>query len=186
MGYNIVSEVGNLLVQLLCRELVPDVVQHSDNIGLCSPDEHGDFQLGIYLYDISENMENPVSGMVNAGPSRQQYPPTYLNLHYMITAYSESDLRFRALQEHQILGKVVQVLRDYSVLTEEMLGGDVNTPARIEMQQMDRDEKMRVWNFPNVPYKLSLFYKVQPVEIKSTKTREVTRVRETVFSVQEV
>lgn len=186
MGYNIVSEVGNLLVQLFCRELVPNVVQRSDNIGLCSPDDHGDFQLGIYLYDISENVQTPASGMVDAGYARQQYPSTYLNLYYMITAYSESDLKFRALQEHQILGQVVQVLRDHSVLTEEMLGGDVNMPARIEMQQIDMDEKMRVWNFPNLPYKLSLFYEVQPVEIKSAKTREVTRVREAVFSVHEV
>lgn len=181
MGYGIISEVGNLLVEILCRELVPDVILHNNSIGLCSPDDHGDLNLGIYLYDVNESEDVLAGGMVNAGTKKQAYPSTYLNLYYMITAYSESDMKFRAAEEQRILGRTVQVLRDNSVLTEEVLGDGVTMSARIELQRMDRYEKMRMWNFPNVPYKLSLFYRVQPVEIPSAKTRQITRVRDVTF-----
>jgi len=181
MGYGIISEVGNLLVEILCRELVPDVILHSNNIGLCSPDNHGDLNLGICLYDVNESDDILAAGMVNAGMKKQVYPSTYLNLYYMITAYSESDMKFRAAEEQRILGKVIQVLRDNNVLTEEILGDGVAMSARIELQRMDRYEKMRMWNFPNVPYKLSLFYRVQPVEIASAKTKQITRVKDVSF-----
>lgn len=181
MGYGIISEVGNLLAEILCRELVPDVILHSNNIGLCSPDDHGDLNLGIYLYDVNENEDVLAVGMRDAGVKKQAYPSTYLDLYYMITAYSESDRKFRAQEEQRILGKVVQVFRDHSVLSEELLGDGVSMAAKIELQRMDRYEKMRMWNFPHIPYKLSLFYRVQPIEITSAKIRQVTRVRDVSF-----
>ncbi|RKI44390.1 DUF4255 domain-containing protein [bacterium D16-51] len=185
MGYGILSDIGNLLVGILCRELVPEVILHGNNIGLCSPEEHGDLNLGIYLYDVSENEDVLAAGMKSMGTTRQSYPSTYLDLHYMITAYSGSDMKFRAAEEQRILGKVIQALRDNSVLSEEVLGDGASMTAKIELQRMDRYEKLRMWNFPNVPYKLSLFYRVRPVEIPSLKTRQVARVRDVTFQAGE-
>lgn len=185
MGYGMIENIGNLLVDLLCRELVPDVVLHDNCIGLCSPDNHGDLNLGIYLYDISENEDIRAAGMVNAGVDKQTYPPIDLSLYYMITAYSDSDVRFRAPEEHKILGKVIQVLRDNNILSPTMLGSGVTMPAQVQLQRLDQFEKIRMWNFPNEPYKLSLFYKVQPVEISSEKTRKITRVKDASFLIPE-
>ena len=47
---------------------------------------------------------------------------------------------------------------------------------RIQMQKISIDEKSRIWNFPNVGNKLSLFYKVSPVAIESELTSDMTRV----------
>ena len=58
-------------------------------------------------------------------------------------------------------------------------------PAQIQLQRLERFEKLRMWNFANEPYKLSLFYRVQPVEISSTRTKEVARVREAGFHMLE-
>ena len=185
MGYGMISDIGNLLTGILCRELVPDVIAHDYNIGLCSPQEHGDLNLSIYLYDINLNEDMPLSGMVSSGIGKQTYPSVYLNLYYMITAYSGSDIKFRAAEEHRILGKVVQALRDHSVLTPEDFGNEAAAPVRIEMQRMNQHEKHDLWNFPNLPYKLSLFYRIQPVEISSNKTRDIVRVRDIGFTVQE-
>ncbi len=182
MGYEIIENIGNLLVNVLCHELVPDLIQHDSNIGLCSPDDHGNYTLGVYLYDIAENEDIRASGMVNAGVKKQRYPSVYLSLYYMITAYSDSDIQYRAQEEHKILGKVIQVLRDNGTLSPEMMGGGVAMPAQIQLQRMERFDKLRMWNFANEPYKLSLFYRVQPVEISSGRTREVARVRESGFT----
>ncbi|MCH5264625.1 MAG: DUF4255 domain-containing protein [Lachnospiraceae bacterium] len=185
MGYGMISETGNVLVKLLSDNLVPDVVTTPDGIGMCSPDDHGDLNLGIYLYDVAESEEILAPGMVNSGLRRQAYPSTFLDLYYMLTAYSNSDLKFRAGEEQRILGRVVQVLRDNSVLPEHALGEGANLAARIELQQMERYEKMRLWNFPNIPYRLSLFYRVGPIEIASAKTRDIVRVTDVDFMVRE-
>lgn len=185
MGYQMIENIGNLLVELLCREMVPEVIRHNSHIGLCSPDEHGDYKLGIYLYDICENEDIRASGMINAGIKKQMYPPVYLSLYYMITAYSDSDIKFRAQEEHKILGRVVQALRDNSVLPEEALGGGAAMPAQIHLQRILQHDKIHMWNFPGEPYRLSLFYRIQPVEISSARTREIVRVKDADFTVPE-
>lgn len=185
MGYEVIANTGSLLVQLLCRELVPEVILYQNNIGLCSPDEHGDFKLGIYLYDISESEDIVAAGMINEGVGHQRYPSAYVSLSYMITAYSDSDVKYRSGEEQKILGRVVQAMHDNSVITEELLGHGISMSARIEMLRLEHYEKVRLWNFPNTPYKLSLFYKVGPVEISSAKVKEVTRVRDVAFEFKE-
>ena len=65
------------------------------------------------------------------------------------------------------------------------MGDGVAMPAQIQLQRMERFEKIRMWNFANEPYKLSLFYQVQPVEIASVRTREIVRVKETGFTMLE-
>ena len=44
---------------------------------------------------------------------------------------------------------------------------------------------MRLWNYPNVPFKPSLYYKIYPVEVRSRRTREVRRVMDLEFSLEE-
>lgn len=185
MGYGMIADVGNLLVEILCRELVPGLIPHKNQIGLCSPDGHGDLKVGIFLYNISENPDIRISGMVNAGVSRQVYPSTYLDLYYMITAYSDTDMKYRAEEEHRILGRIVQALGDNRILSEGMLGGNVSMPAKIQFQKMESYEKNRMWNFQELSYKLSLFYVVRPVEIPSARSKEIVRVRDVEYQVQE-
>ena len=185
MGFGMISEVGKQLVKILARELVPDVILHSGSIGLCSPDDHGDFRLGVYLYDVNPSETVQQSGMVSTGLRSQSYPSSFLSLDYMITAYSDSDLKFRAEEEMKILGRVVQVLGDQRLLDAEALGIGASMGAKIELQRLDRYEKMRLWTFPNEPYKLSLFYRIEPVEITSAKSEPVVRVRDLHLTVGE-
>ncbi|MBQ9632778.1 MAG: DUF4255 domain-containing protein, partial [Lachnospiraceae bacterium] len=151
MGFGSISEVGNEIVSILNRELIPDVILHNGSIGLCSPDDHGDFVVGIYLYDINVNEDIAASGMINTGAREQTYPSSFLTLHYMITAYSSGDLKFRAGEDHRILGRVVQTLSDHAVLgrTSALYGEPMKT--RIEMERIEPYEKIRLWTFPNEP-----------------------------------
>lgn len=178
MGFSMIQGVGKRLAEILAKQLVPDVILHPGSIGLCSPDDHGDYRLGIYLYDVNPSETVSQSGMVNTGVHSQTLPSTFLSLDYMITAYSDSDLKFRAEEEMKILGRVVQVLGDQRVLTPDMLGVGASMGAKIELQRLDQYEKMRLWTFPNEPYKLSLFYRIEPVEITSAKESSVVRVRD--------
>lgn len=176
-SYTVISETGNALVRLLRRELVPEIIQNADSVGLASPADRGDLVLCIHLYDIRESEEIRVNGMLSDGVGRQKYPPVYLTLSYMITAFSASDVKFRAEEEQRIMGRVVQVLRDNSVLDPENMefvsGRD---GIRIEMLKLETEEKLKLWNFPNQAAKMALYYKLGPLPLESSKTRDISRV----------
>lgn len=176
MGFSSISEIGKTLVTILNDALVPDVLLHNGLIGLCAPNDHGDFALGIYLYDVGPSEEVFAHGMVNTGLREQTYPSSFLTLRYMITAYSAGDLKFRAEEDQRVLGRVVQTLADHAVIgrTSALYGEPMRTV--IEQERISAYEKIRLWTFPNEPYRVTLFYKVSPVEITSARTKAMTRV----------
>lgn len=179
--YTIVSEVSEAFLKVLRTHLIPEVIQNTDGIMLCNPIDRGDASLGIYLYDIQENDQFRVNEMMSKGVNVQAYPSIYLNLYYMITAYSGSDGKFRAIEEQRILGKVIQTLRDVHTISRDTLEIVEKTDyydIRIEMVRLETEQKMKLWNFSNQPYKVSVFYKVSPVEINSMKEKKIKRVAE--------
>ena len=182
--YGIIAEVGNALIRLLRKELVPDLVKTGAGIGLASPDNREDRILCVHLYDVSESETYRVSGMISDGADRQKFPPVYLTLSYMITAFSAGDAKFRSEEEQRILGRVVQILRDHPTLNldtmEFDMGGGDNLIS-LEMLKVDQEEKAKVWSFPNLAPKLSLFYRLGPVALASARTKDVRRVQEMEF-----
>lgn len=186
MRYTAIAETGNSLVRLLKSQMVPETLQNPDHIGLCSPADKGDFEIGIHLYDVKESEELRSHEMVSVDASRQKYPPAYLTLYYMVTAYSSGDVKYRSEEEQRLLGRVIQVFHDYSILEAGTFppAGPETEPV-IEMLALPLEEKMRIWSVPNTAYKTSLFYKVGPVAVESTRAKESARVTDLTFSVRE-
>lgn len=187
-NYNIVSDISDALVKLLRVGMVPEIIPNSEGIGVCHPSDKGDLSLGIYLYDIKRNIDIIDNDMVPIGTSKQRSPSSYLDLYYMITAYSTSDIKFRSIEEAKILGRAIQLLEGTSLLKGEVFGNsfsELKYPPKIEMLDLESEEKRRIWNMTDTPYKLSLFYKVYPVEIESVKIKSITRVVEADFSIEE-
>ena len=175
--YTIIADTGKCLVEMLQEALVPELIQNPSEIGLRSPEDRGDTSLGLFLYDIKPSEEVYQRGNV-VTKERISKPPMYLSLFYMITAYSKGDIMYRLMQEEQILGRVIQVFHDNPIIPlakvdPQMTSG---TELHIQMQKIAPDEKSRIWNFPNVGNRLSLFYKVSPVAIDSGISREINRV----------
>lgn len=175
--YTVIAEVGARLREILCRGLVPDLIQDDNGVGLCSPAEKGDFVVGIYLYDIRENEDVRMQGMINSGLKEQKYPSMFLSLYYMITAYSPGEMKFKAEQEHRILGRTMQLLADNQVIPAQDVGENMGgMDLQIRLVDMPVEDKMKVWNDGSRPYRTSLFYQVAPVELESLKTRRIQRV----------
>lgn len=179
--YTRIADTGNGMVELLKNALVPELLNSPDQIGLCSPEDHGDYAVGVWLYDVREDTSIQAHEMTDIGRNTQRYPSTYLTLHYMITLYLQSDLKYRAPQEHQILGRIIQVFRDHAAMNPDSFTpaeGAAGDNIRIQMQDLEMEEKLRLWTVPNAAYKTSLFYTAGPVEIQSTRKKSVKRVRE--------
>ncbi len=174
--YSIIAEIDEYLVDLLADGLVPELLPDKNAIGLCIPEERGDRMVGICLYDIQENENFRVSGMVNYNLKEQIYPPTYLSLYYMITVWASSDIRFRAMEEHRLLGRILQILKDKNLWESDGFGNEGSPNIRVEYQNMTPEEKAKVWSNPSIPYRTSLFFRIAPVCLDSIKTRSVSRV----------
>ena len=149
---------------------------------MCSPAEKGDFQLTLYLYNIEESGEYRITEMSKLPDGNLGYPPMTFNLYYLMTAYSTAELKSRAMDEHKILGRAIQVLNDNPILNKELLLGtlkDDDQSIKIQIKNLTYDEMMRIWNFHNIPYSLSIAYRVGPVLINSTRIKKVKRVLDT-------
>ena len=186
MTYSIIADVGVSITKLLQENLVPEPVQNSDMIGLCSPYDKGDFVLCLHLYDIQDAMENRPVEMEIVSNHTLRYPPTAYTLFYMLTVISNEQTSTRSVNEQRIFGKALQTLADNAILEPyRMIGAaaDNREPVNIMNNNISFDEKSKLWNFQNSPYRLSAFYKVAPVYIESNRTRESKRVIETRISI---
>lgn len=185
-NYTVIADVGRTLVQLLQENLVPDLIQQPEMIGLAPPADKGDLALSLFLYSIKESGESRQNEMIMRGAGKMQFPPMSVDLYYLITAHSNSEIPVRSLDEHRILGRVMQVLYDHSILRGSALVGslaEANEEVRIVMNDLKMETLVNF--FPNMPYKLSISYAVGPVNIDSTRIRTTKRVLETDFNIIE-
>lgn len=174
--YTGIADTGEGILRLLRDALVPGLLGSPDQIGLCPPEDHGDLAVGVWLYDVKEEVNIQMHDMVHVDRQSQRYPSIYLTLYFMITLYLHGGSR-----EHQIMGRIIQALRDQPVLDAECFAPAREASGlniRLQMQNLPIHEKMRIWTVPNASYRASLFYTAGPVEIRSGRKKAVQRVRD--------
>src|SRR3954454_6956378 len=103
--------------------MTPDPIPQPEMIGLASPVDKGDFYLSLYLYNVRESGNNRQTQMIDRGTNEIQFPPMVVDLSYIITVQSPAELSSRALDEHRILGRAMQVFYDNSVLRGSLTVG---------------------------------------------------------------
>lgn len=181
-SYTTIADVGNTIVEVLKDSLVPSVVQNGSFIGLCSPDDIGNYIVGVYLYNIEQNQNMRMNSYISSGADIQVRPPIFLNLYYMITAYSKSDVKFKSYENHIILGKVIQTLNDCACM-EDRNGNTLNVDM---INLSDHEKRNLISSFDKSNHaNLSIFYRVAPVEIPSNSVRRVVKVSDVDVSVGE-
>lgn len=183
-SYTAIADISNAIIGLLSDHMVPEVVSHGSKIFLGCPGDNHQASLYLWLYDAREEQGVRMSAMVNEGLNRQRYPSLFFSLYYMVTAVSTGDARFRAAEEQKIMGRAMQVLKDYSIMhhtTYQVTEDNRPEHIRISLLDMPQEEKHKIFNFPNTPYKISAFYRVSPVEVPSAKEKEISRVTELRF-----
>lgn len=130
-------------------------------------------QLNVFLYQTAieagwrnEDMPGIKSGEVGR-------PPMPLILHYLITAYSDTD---DDLNSHRLLGRAVSVLNDHPRLEREDLrtaipGADVHRQVErvhVTPQPLTVEELSKLWSTFQTPLRISAAYQACIVLIEST------------------
>ncbi len=176
--YTIISSAGRAIVDLLKREMIPMVIQSEDEIELCCPEDKGNAKLCVYLYSVTECREIAQDNR-RYGEHLRSGDSKFLYLYYLITAASSSDIRFRAYEEQNILGKVIEIFNDNTSLEiTDYSGHDLPDESGIPvaMINLSEEEVGKLHSALQMKQRLSLFYRVGPVEIESGRFSAVRRV----------
>ncbi|MCK4735290.1 MAG: DUF4255 domain-containing protein, partial [Methanophagales archaeon] len=102
--------------------------------------------------------------------------PLTLSLFYLVTPNTQN-----MDSVHIILGKVMQIFHDNSILKGSILQDSlVGDELRLILNPLSTEELNKIWTVisKTKTYKLSVCYEVTPVRIDSMREREVTRVTE--------
>ena len=136
-------------------------------------------QVNLFLYQTEvdaawRNQDLP--GKVKPGETGQ--PPLPLRLHYLLTAYGESDDENKA---QQLLGRAMSVLHDHALLgadeiraatAVDVAGSDLQDQierVRITLQPFSLDDLSKLWTAFATNYRLSATYQVDVVLIESAR-----------------
>lgn len=133
--------------------------------------------LTIFLFEVGEDpsaRNRPRVRSVTPPDVTLQKPPMALLLRYLMTPFSGD-----RLTDHKILGRVLQVLYDESILSGTVLRGvlaDTDQAIKLTLSPLSIEERTRVWHAVQKPYRLSISYEVRVINLDATKFDQITPV----------
>ena len=132
-------------------------------------------QVNLFLYQTGIDAawrNQDIPGKVRSGEIGN--PPLPLILHYLVTAYSDTD---DELNGHRLLGRAVSILHDHPRLEREELrlafpGTDLHEQVErvyVTPQPMSVEELSKLWTTFQTPLRISAAYQACVVLIESTQ-----------------
>lgn len=178
--FSIIADTSGALLRLLRENLCPDPVLSPESIALVSPsDKNGDFQLGLYLYDLKELSEFRNTTPSYSDKNIRSMPPKPLSLYYALFINSKAQIAAGAEMEQRIFGRSVQTLADNSALnlagTNPYLAPWEET-TRISLLNLSFEDKAKIWSALQSPYQVGVYFQVSPVLLSSRAEERIARV----------
>jgi hypothetical protein len=187
----------SLTLQALLRDRVDDPGNPGNpvpvTLGAPGPDRdpEGDVEpsrINLFLYQVVENPFLKNQDTVGLGhPDAYGHPPLSLDLHYLLTVYgtAANNENFDETPAHLLLGSAMQVLHDHAILTDaivtqrEPAGLTVLDPTlreeaeqvKLTLRSLGLEDLSNVWLALTLPYRLSVAYEVNVVQIDSQRPR---------------
>jgi hypothetical protein len=135
-------------------------------IELGSPAElAGSTGVSVWLYRVARNASTLNQPRERIAPNQLKPQPLTIDLHYLVTPLAN-----KAIDEQVVLGRVLQVFHDPTI----MRGGDLldilkQSPLefRLTLETLTLEEISRIWGALKEPYRASLSYCVEIVNIDS-------------------
>jgi hypothetical protein len=168
--YSVLSAVSSSLLTLLTNNITNALtVPLNVPVQLFSPpemDKVGQVPgISLWLYKVSRMAE-----MLNEPPERKSATqmartPLPVLLHYLVTPMATDPLTRQTL-----LGRVLQVFNDHSILRGADLQGvlqNTTEQLRVNLEALTLEELSLVWDALGEPYQLSVTYLVQVAKIDS-------------------
>ena len=180
--YPIIADVSAHIVKKLREKMCPEPIPSPNNIEISSPlSQDVDYLVGLYLYDIVEDIQVISPRMIERGKAELSRPPRPFALYYMVFINGSSQMGLKAPGIQKIIGKAAQIINDNNSVRPDELQSWLTTqepPIVLSQAKISLEEKVRVWQAINKPYQISLFYKAAPVYLSSGEIIDTPRVVE--------
>ena len=188
--YPIISDVSAYIVRTLREKMCPEPIPSPNNIEVSSPlSQDVDYIVGLYLYDIVEDVQLSSPRLMERGRAELSKPPRPYALYYMVFINGGSQMGLKAPDIQKIIGRVAQIVNDNNSVRPDELQSWLTTqepPITLSQAKISLEEKVRVWQAINKPYQISLFYKAAPVFLSSGEIISTPRVVDASFSLHAV
>lgn len=186
--YPIIADVSSYIVKLLREKMCPEPIPSPNNIEISSPlDQDVDYIVGLYLYDIREELDVARPSLIPKGRVQLQQPPKPYGLYYMLFINGSSQMGLKAPDIQKIIGRAAQIINDNASVNPNQLQTWLDTqepPIVLSQAKISLEEKVRVWQAISKPYQISLFYKAAPVFLNSEIVVDTPRVVSADFDLQ--
>ena len=185
--YPIISDVSSYIVRTLREKMCPEPIPSPNNIEISSPlSQDVDYIVGLYLYDIREDVEVTGPRYVQTGRAQISKPPRPYALYYMVFINGSGQMGLKDPDIQKIIGRIAQIVNDNSSVRPDELQSWLDTqepPIVLSQAKISLEEKVRVWSAINKPYQISLFYKAAPVYLSSGEIIDTPRVTDGSFEI---
>ena len=185
--YPIISDVSSYIVKTLREKMCPEPIPSPNNIEISSPlSQDVDYLVGLYLYDIREDVEVTGPRYVQTGRAQISKPPRPYALYYMVFINGSGQMGLKDPDIQKIIGRIAQIVNDNSSVRPDELQSWLDTqepPIVLSQAKISLEEKVRVWQAINKPYQISLFYRAAPVYLSSGEIIDTPRVTDGSFEI---
>lgn len=178
-------------VSTTLKALIEDRCQSKIKVTIAPPDVSIDgvdgTRVNLFLYRVTENGSLKNQEIPGVGYLRDfGHPPLSLDLHYLLTVLGVNDSDESIAQ--QVLGDVMRVLHDYSVITDSLIKRQLEDrildaslqsqfeKIKITQAPMSLEDITKIWTALTKPYRLSVAYNVNVVQIESKLKRPIKRL----------
>ncbi len=186
--YSIIADVSAYIVRNLRSKMCPEPIPSANNIEISSPaSQDVDYIVGLYLYDIKEDVEVNHPEFMRRGRVQISKAPRPYALYYMVFINGGGQMGLKDPDVQKIIGKVAQIVNDNNAVKPKALQSwltDDEPPIILSQAKISLEEKVRVWQAINKPYQVSLFYKASPVFLSSGEIIDTPRVTDAEFTLQ--
>jgi hypothetical protein len=115
----------------------------------------------------NEHLRNapPVRARSNGDDTAEFYPPLAIDLLYLLTPSTNSDLG-----DQLVLGRALQIFHDQSILSMQSRQNDGHADElHVSLAPRTIEELAKVWEAMQQPYRLSVCYEVRVARIASLR-----------------
>lgn len=191
-----IEDLDKTLKELLQPKLEDAIGSKNIAIQFERPDKNWETNLvkkptiNLFLYDIRENLQlrsNDRYLSRNGTTGTESYAPVRIDFTYLISVWTQPDpnaLEDNVIEEHMLLGKVLNILLFYPTLPQEVLQGEIarlSQPPRAWIAQPEDTPK--TWEFwgsnewrlkASISYRVTLHVEPKPVEVNLVTQTEIT------------
>ena len=187
--WQLVEYASRTMVKLVETHLALVLPGNTIDVRLATPHSFGDLKnvtnptISIFLYRVSEQaeMRNSPQRRMPDGSLRRQ--PLALELYYLVTTWGargndpDNNDAAAAIEEHQLLGAVLQAFYDHAEVARSELYEDptrplvwgVNDTLQIVLETLPVEDLYRIWDAGELHYQLSATYRVRVLGLESSQ-----------------